>query len=176
MLILFFYKHFSPWAFFGSTWRGKTYGFLVTEGVYFPEKYDRLSEMVPFAKIQVFWGRPEWTKGGNTSKMTFDYFQIQKWMLQTVKAENVDEKNGVICPVSVCLSWVMASKLSKKLISAGILSLWKQFTYMHLKVLITLFKKMLWFIGIWATVHEILAIKISKKMLTQQKFNKILQL
>ena len=50
----------------------------------------------------------------------------------------------------------------------------KQFTYMHLKVLITLFQEMLWLIGVWATVHEILAIKISKKMLTQQKFNKIL--
>ena len=47
---------------------------------------------------------------------------------------------------------------------------------MHLKVLITLFQKMLWFIGVGATVHEILAIKISKKMLTQQKFNKILRL
>ena len=25
-------------------------------------------------------------------KMNFDYFQIQKWMLQTVRAEKVDEK------------------------------------------------------------------------------------
>ena len=33
---------------------------------------------------------------------------------------------------------------------------------MHLKVLITLFQKMVWFIGVRATVHEILAIKISK--------------
>ena len=55
-------------------------------------------------------------------------------------------------------------------------SLLKQFTYMHLKVLITLFQKMVWFIGIRAIVHEILAIKISKKMLIQQKFNKILRL
>ena len=29
--------------------------------------------------------------------------------------------------------------------------------------LITLFQKMIWFIGVWATVHDILAIKISKK-------------
>ena len=29
---------------------------------------------------------------------------------------------------------------------------------------------MLWFIGVWVTVHEILAIKISEKKLTQQKF------
>ena len=56
------------------------------------------------------------------------------------------------------------------LISARHLSLLKQFTYMHLKVLITLFKKMLWFIRVSATVHEILAVKISKKLLNQQKF------
>ena len=29
-----------------------------------------------------------------------------------------------------------------------------------------------WFIGVWATLYEILAIKISKGVLTQQKFNK----
>ena len=47
---------------------------------------------------------------------------------------------------------------------------------MHLKVLITLFQKIIWFIAVWATIHEILAIKISKKMPTPQKFNKILRL
>ena len=45
---------------------------------------------------------------------------------------------------------------------------------MDLKVLITVFQKMIWFIGVWSTVHKILAIKISKNRLTQQKF-KILQ-
>ena len=35
---------------------------------------------------------------------------------------------------------------------------------------------MRWFIVVSATVHEILGIKIPKTMLTQQKFNKILQL
>ena len=34
-------------------------------------------------------------------KISFDYFQILKWMLQTVRAENVDKKNGVICLVSM---------------------------------------------------------------------------
>ena len=52
------------------------------------------------------------------------------------------------------------------------LSLLNKFTYMDLKVLITFFQKVIWFIGVWATIHEILAIKISTKMLTQQKFNK----
>ena len=35
-------------------------------------------------------------------------------MLQTVRAEKVDEKNGVICLVSMLPSWVMVLKLSKK--------------------------------------------------------------
>ena len=35
---------------------------------------------------------------------------------------------------------------------------------MNLKVLITLFQKMLWFIGAWANVYEILEIKISKRL------------
>ena len=52
----------------------------------------------------------------------------------------------------------------------------KAFTYMDLKGLITLFQRMIQFIGVWATVHEIFAIKVLKKILTQQKFNKILRL
>ena len=119
-------------------------------------------------------------------KMNFHYFQIQKWMLQTVGVEKVNEKNGVICLVSMLPSWVMVCKLSKKvhmcifynfvLTSARNLSLLKQFRYMHLKVIVTLFQKILWFIVVSATVDEILAIKIPKKMLTQLKFNKIPQL
>ena len=62
------------------------------------------------------------------------------------------------------------------LISARNLSPLKQLTQIHLKVLNTPFEKMLWFIGVCATDHEILAIKISKKMLTQQKFNKMFRL
>ena len=46
-------------------------------------------------------------------KMNLDYFQIQKWMLQTVQAGKVDEKNGVICLVSIFPSWVMVRQLSK---------------------------------------------------------------
>ena len=34
---------------------------------------------------------------GDHIKMNFEYFQIQKWMLQTVRAEKIDEKNWVIC-------------------------------------------------------------------------------
>ena len=56
------------------------------------------------------------------------------------------------------------------------LSLLKQFANILLKVLITLFQKILWFAGVCATVQEKLTIKLSKKMLTQQKFDIILQL
>ena len=34
-------------------------------------------------------------------KMGFEYFQIQKSRLQTVRSEKVDEKKGVICLVSI---------------------------------------------------------------------------
>ena len=83
--------------------------------------------------------------------------------------------------VSMFPSWVMVLKLSKKCIFCNFvltlarnLSLLKQFTFKKLKVLITIFKKIKSIIGVWATVHEIFAIKMSKKMLTQQNFNKII--
>ena len=83
-------------------------------------------------------------------------------MLQTVRVQKVDEENEVI----------MVLKLSQKvqflLTSAGNLRLIDT----HLKMFITLFQKIIKFTGVWATIQEILAIKISKKMLTQQKFNK----
>ena len=34
-------------------------------------------------------------------KMNFEYFQIQKLILQTVRAGKIGEKNGVICLVSM---------------------------------------------------------------------------
>ena len=40
--------------------------------------------------------------------------KIQKWMLQTVSAEKVDEKKGVICLSFKFRSCVMDIKLSKK--------------------------------------------------------------
>ena len=44
--------------------------------------------------------------------MSFDYFQIQKCMLQTVRAEKVDEKSRVICLVSVKVIHLYASESS----------------------------------------------------------------
>ena len=75
-------------------------------------------------------------------------------MLQTVRGEKVDEQNGVICLVSMFLP-EFGSQLLKKvyfcnfvLTPARNLILLQQFTYMHLKVLITVFQKMIWFIGV----------------------------
>ena len=77
-------------------------------------------------------------------------------------------KNGVIRLVSMDPSWVMVFKLSKKV---WFLQFWadlsqktksvKAITYVDLKVLITVFQKMIGFKGVWTTIHEILAIQIS---------------
>ena len=54
-------------------------------------------------------------QSGDHIKINFDDFQIKKkWMLQTLRAEKVDEKTGAICLVSMFPTWVMVYKLSKK--------------------------------------------------------------
>ena len=64
----------------------------------------------------------------------------------TVRAERVDEKNGIICLVFMSPSWVIVLKLSKIVsflqIFADVskkLSLLQQILIMHLKVLVSLF-------------------------------------
>ena len=47
-------------------------------------------------------------------KNNLEYFQIQKWMSQTIRTEKLDGKNEVICLVSIFPSRVMVRKLSKK--------------------------------------------------------------
>ena len=91
------------------------YRFLVTSGCL-------LSRKVWWAVwIGSFWPK-NWDilqtrldQKGDHMKMNFEFFQIQKWILQTVRSEKVDEKNGVICLVSMFPSWVMVLKLSKKM-------------------------------------------------------------
>ena len=104
-------------------------------------------------------------------------------MLQTVRVEKVDEKTGIICLVFMFPSCVMVLKLSKKVHFLQFCVDFrkkpksvKAIYILHLKVLITIFQKMISFIVVSATIYEILAIKISKKMLTHQKFNKIIRL
>ena len=81
-------------------------------------------------------------------------------MLQTVRKEKVDEKLGSFASFPCFLSKLWSFNCQK---SAFFLSLLKEFTYMHQKVLIILFEKMISFIGVWATVHELLSIKIFLK-------------
>ena len=92
---------------------------------------------------------------GEQSKINFDYFQIQKWMLQTVRAEKLDEKNGVIYLVCMFPFELWSLNFPKSAFFAILCwpqqILLKQFTYVHLKVLITLFQQMVWLIGVWAT-------------------------
>ena len=81
--------------------------------------------------------------------MNFEYFQIQNWMLQTVRVEKVDGKNGAICPLSTffpllklsekCIFWNFVLTLARKL------SLLRQFTYMHRKGLNRYFQKIVFF-------------------------------
>ena len=80
---------------------------------YFLEKYDGLSKSVAFSQN---WGilQTRIDQRGDHMKMNFDYFQIQKWMLKTVRAEEIDEKNGVICLVSMFPFWFILRKLPKK--------------------------------------------------------------
>ena len=47
--------------------------------------------------------------------MNFEYIQIPKWILQTVRSGKVDEKNEVICLFSMFPSLVMVCKLSKRM-------------------------------------------------------------
>ena len=83
-------------------------------------------------------------------KMKFEYSQTQKWTLQTVRAEEVDEKNGVISLVSMFPSWVMVFNCLKKFIfcnstptSARNLNLLKQFAYASERSRYTLCKMVL---------------------------------
>ena len=99
----------------------------------------------------------------------------------TNRVEKVDEKNEVICLVFKFPFWVVALNLSRKVNFSPFCADFskkpksvKAIYIFHLKVLTTFFQKMIWFIRVWATLYEILAIKISKNMLTQQKFNKII--
>ena len=110
---------------------------------------------------------------GDYMKMNFDYFQIQKWMLKTVRTEKVDSKNGAICLVLMFPSWVMVLKLSKKVHFLQFCSDLRK----KPKSVRAIYMYYSWsshytpsesamFIGICVTIYEILAIKIPKKMLT----------
>ena len=114
--------------------------------------------------------RPELNKWGTQWKRILAFFKYKnEYHKQGSKSR---WKNGVICLVSFFSSKVMVLKLPKivfffckfVLASTRNLNLLKQFIYIHLNNLIMLFLKIVRFIGVWATAHEILQNKISKKM------------
>ena len=120
------------------------------------------------AKIDVFYWS-EWIKVMNL-KMNSKHFEIQKWMSQAGRAEKSRRKNGVIFVVFMFLSWLMILKLSKKKaffkfcadLSKKHLVMLKQFTYMHLKGLVTHFQKMSLFTMLWLNVLKILVFEIEE--------------
>ena len=82
-------------------------------------------------------------------------------MLQTIRAEKVQEKNGVICLASMFPSRIVVLKLFKKYIfcdfvltSGRNLGLLKQFTYIHQKIVL--------FIMQWLTVSKILGFEVEE--------------
>ena len=137
------------------------------------------SDLTPFTSKTILQSRID--ERWDLMKMNSE-FERKKWISQTVRALEVDETNELICLVSFFPSWVMVFKFSKTVLfckfvltSAKNLNLLKQFIYIHLKHFIMLFQKTVCFIGVWATVHEVLMNKIAKKELTQEKFNNIHQ-
>ena len=116
---------------------------------------------------------------GDHIKTNFDYFQVKKWMLQTVSVEKVDEKIGVICLVSMFPSWVMVCKLSKKVnfsqFCADLSKKSKSVEAIHIYASesshYSLVENAMIYSGLRHRLWDI-AIKISKKMLTEQKFVK----
>ena len=98
-----------------------------------------------------------WVLSNSEMNITNSYIEKSRW------------KNGVICLVPMFPSWVMVLKLSKKvhfcnfvLTSARNLCLLKQFTYIHLKGLVTHFQKMVLFFMLWLTVSEILVFEVEE--------------
>ena len=118
MLIFCFFRHFSPWAgtFFGGPLGGQNIIsiFRNLRVSPFQKSMRGCSNWWLLPKIEGFLWQTRIDQRGDLIKMTFDYIQIQKWMLQTVRTEKLDEKNGVIRLVSIFPSWAMACKLSKK--------------------------------------------------------------
>ena len=116
-------------------------------------------------------------------KFNFDNFQIQKWISQTVKARKRNERNAVISPVSFFPSWVMVLKLPeivhflqtfadlcKKSKSINAIYLYASERFHHVLSENSIFCR-----GLSNRSCDIDNWNI-KKVLTQQKFNKINQL
>ena len=81
------------WKYGSSEWTKHYIDFQQSQGVYLLKKYIELSKLVAFGKkCSILQTRMDQRRG--RMKMNFDYFQIQKWLLQTVRVEKVGEKIG----------------------------------------------------------------------------------
>ena len=99
-------------------------------------------------------------KEGTTWKWFLIVFKYKNDV--AVRVEKIDEKMGHLSSFHVSLNCPKKCIFGNFVLTpARNLSLLKQFTYMHLKVL----SENGMFYVIWATVHEKLAIKISKMTL-----------
>ena len=159
---------YSPWAAPPlKKKRTKQYRLLVTSGCLLPRKVWWAVWIISFwPKNEVFY-RPEWTNRWGPHENEFWAFSNSEVNI-TNRLEKVDEKNGVICLVYMIPSWFMVLKLSIKCIfcnfvltSARNLSQLKQFTYMHLKSLVTNFQKLI-FIMLWLTVSVVFVFEVEE--------------
>ena len=118
--------------------------------------------------------------GMDHMNMSFEYFQIEKWMLKTARAEKVDEKKWshlfslhapflTYGPEIVLKKWAFCSLM---LNSARHLNVLKQFTDIHPKDLVTHFQKYVLFIMLWHTVLQISKVwtNFIKLLLSQHTF------
>ena len=156
------------WIFGSGGWTKHNISFESPRRVYYLEKYDDLRNFWTSRFLQIRMDH---------MNMKFEYFQIQNWMLKTVRTEKVDQKmeSFVWFPCSLpelwswnCLKkWVFCNLM---LNSARNLSPLKQFTYMHPKGLAT--QKMVLFIMLWRTVSEVLKVwtNFVKLLLSQHTF------
>ena len=83
-------------------------------------------------------------------------------MLQTVRTEKLDEKNGLICLVSMFPSWVVVCKLSKKVhflqFCADLTKKYNSVEAIYIYVSESSHYTLSENVMVWSNAHEILAI------------------
>ena len=87
------------WVFSSGGWTKHNIDFQQPQGVYFLKNYNELSESVTSDKKLRYFTDQNEPKVGPHENEYFEYFQILKYILQTVRLEKVDRKNRVICLV-----------------------------------------------------------------------------
>ena len=113
--------------------------FLVTSGCLLSRKVWWAVQIGSFwRKIEVFY-RPEWTKKGGHMKMNFEYFQIWKWMLQTVRAEiALTDLGFLLRSAQSCKKCTFLGKW-RTITQKGNMKTWQMTPFFHLLFLLKLF-------------------------------------